>query len=763
MPSVPVENSKGGVTILLVGEAGTVSLRSLSKEPNPKLTEAARITGRGNLVLGAQHVSGGRLEIKNGELGNTVVRIYADQENGLVVLNTRDGQQSVRISGQRGQLSLGGSVSKTDGDLNVMNAEGNKGIFLDAKGPTVTVGGRAGAGDLHLQCRHEEPGKTLAVEKVRISLQANEANGYFGGNGEPGGLYLFAKESRTQKKNNNEREATIQVNAENAEVILGGKPQAQAVVPGELKLRAGYQNQARQRIRLSADQATGYLGGSGQAGSLCLFTTSGTATSTERQASIHLDGSDAALRMGGNKTDGDIYLFQSPSDPTKLSDATVSIDGADANLRLGGSGGKGSGADGDVFLYRSSGDRTKDIDATIHLNGSDGNVYLGGSGQDGDVFLLPEKPGKKVAAESVTAWRQRQATVQVSGQGGKMYLGGNGAEGKVFVLPAKTSPKKAKESVDRWKGSQATIQMDGGSGDILMFQTGSDSAKPAQATISLSAAGAELRLGGKGKGGKNDGADGDIFLFAAGGDRTKTAEATVSIDGANANLRLGGTGGQKDGADGDIWLYRRTSNRTKDTDATIHLDGQSGNVYLGGGDADGDLYVLPSGLKKKTSENQESLAAWKEKNATIHLSGDAGDIILKNADCAEEFDVRGNPGPGTVLVIDDSSALTASQRAYDRRVAGVVSGAGELRPGIVLGAQGEDENRVPVALSGKVYCRVDAGFGGIEVGDLLTTSPTPGHAMKAVDRDKAFGAVIGKALGPQKEGTGLVPMLVALQ
>jgi hypothetical protein len=35
--------------------------------------------------------------------------------------------------------------------------------------------------------------------------------------------------------------------------------------------------------------------------------------------------------------------------------------------------------------------------------------------------------------------------------------------------------------------------------------------------------------------------------------------------------------------------------------------------------------------------------------------------------------------------------------------------------------------------------------------------------MKAEDPAKAFGAVIGKALGSIKQGLGLIPILVALQ
>jgi hypothetical protein len=96
-------------------------------------------------------------------------------------------------------------------------------------------------------------------------------------------------------------------------------------------------------------------------------------------------------------------------------------------------------------------------------------------------------------------------------------------------------------------------------------------------------------------------------------------------------------------------------------------------------------------------------------------------------------------------------------------VAGVISGAGDYKPGIVLDKQGSQLNRKPIALLGKVYCKVDASYAPIEVGDLLTTAPTPGHAMKAADPLKAFGAVIGKALRPLKAGCGLIPILIALQ
>lgn len=142
-----------------------------------------------------------------------------------------------------------------------------------------------------------------------------------------------------------------------------------------------------------------------------------------------------------------------------------------------------------------------------------------------------------------------------------------------------------------------------------------------------------------------------------------------------------------------------------------------------------------------------------------------GDVQLTGADCAEQFDAAQAAWlePGTVVVIDERGALAECGEAYDRKVAGVVSGAGECRPGVILDAGPSRKGRVPVALVGKAYCKVDAGLAPIEVGDLLTTSGTPGHAMKATDANKAFGAVIGKALRPQRQGQGLIPILIALQ
>jgi hypothetical protein len=150
---------------------------------------------------------------------------------------------------------------------------------------------------------------------------------------------------------------------------------------------------------------------------------------------------------------------------------------------------------------------------------------------------------------------------------------------------------------------------------------------------------------------------------------------------------------------------------------------------------------------------------------TVEIDAVAGDIILANADCAEDFDAAQDEliDPGTVVVINDERSIRSCDKAYDKRVAGVVSGAGGYKPGLILDRRKSDRTRVTVALMGKVFCKVDARFGAIQVGDLLTPSFTIGHAMKATDPLKAFGAVIGKALRPLEEGQALIPILIALQ
>ncbi len=154
------------------------------------------------------------------------------------------------------------------------------------------------------------------------------------------------------------------------------------------------------------------------------------------------------------------------------------------------------------------------------------------------------------------------------------------------------------------------------------------------------------------------------------------------------------------------------------------------------------------------------------------FKGDVAVNVLQingGSDVAEPFtideDGEGMPEPGTVVALDPASPgkVRVSSEAYDKKVAGIVSGAGGVRSGLTLWQEGTLEGDALVAIAGRVYCRAEAISGPIEVGDLLTTSRMAGYAMKALDRDRAHGAIIGKAVSSLRDGTGLVLVLVNLQ
>jgi len=120
---------------------------------------------------------------------------------------------------------------------------------------------------------------------------------------------------------------------------------------------------------------------------------------------------------------------------------------------------------------------------------------------------------------------------------------------------------------------------------------------------------------------------------------------------------------------------------------------------------------------------------------------------------------------GSVVIIDEDhpGQLKLSNRAYDRRVAGIVSGANGIKAGLTLKSQNIVDGGQNVALTGRVYAMADASSSPIRPGDLLTTSGTPGHCMKMIDPSRGRGAVLGKAMTSLENGMGTVLVLVSLQ
>ncbi|MHC4616676.1 MAG: hypothetical protein ACYTEQ_02865 [Planctomycetota bacterium] len=200
-----------------------------------------------------------------------------------------------------------------------------------------------------------------------------------------------------------------------------------------------------------------------------------------------------------------------------------------------------------------------------------------------------------------------------------------------------------------------------------------------------------------------------------------------------------------DGGDNNMYVFGKSGATSYGPHLTITRN--SGNVGIG----------TDSPTRKLTVRG----------NILLQSAGTGATILElgEGLDYAEGFHVSESThiGPGSVLVIDSDNPgkLALSDKAYDRKVAGIVAGAKGLGSGVRLGAGGFDYD---VALAGRVYCNVDATEQGVEPGDLLTTSSTPGCAAKVTDHALAQGAILGKAMEKLEKGQkGQILVLVTLQ
>lgn len=201
-----------------------------------------------------------------------------------------------------------------------------------------------------------------------------------------------------------------------------------------------------------------------------------------------------------------------------------------------------------------------------------------------------------------------------------------------------------------------------------------------------------------------------------------------------------------------------------------HSDANNGNGVIGeanvGTSAFGVWGKATNGIGGVFSGG--TLALWAQGRARCNILE-----ITGGSDFSENFDVVNANGadadatPGMIVCIDAKTPgkLMVSHRAYDPTVAGIISGAGGVEVGMTMGQEGTlAHGKHPVALTGRVYAFCDATTGAIQPGDLLTTSDTPGHAMKSSDRERSHGTVIGKAMtGLARGERGLVLVLVNLQ
>lgn len=428
-------------------------------------------------------------------------------------------------------------------------------------------------------------------------------------------------------------------------------------------------------------------------------------------------------------------------------DVTITLDADNARVRIGGHGGKGTLrlADEIGLLVFDADGRWLSLGTSREFLGARPEGHAGGLrvfGKKGNLAARLDAEGMsfKIGKSDLQNSREieldgSQCTVRIGEprakdeQGRPTLMGGeraielDGRTATVSVgrddIPGSVEVKDGKDRTTvRIDGNHAaiTVGAPGHEGDLVVRDG------EGREVAHLDGSKAELRLGTAGA------ASSLRFQDAAG-------RESLRYDGDGATLRVGTSG------NGGRLMLRDLGDRV-----VLDADADTARLNVGAAGHAGVL-AMRDGTGKET----------------IQLDGSSGDILLTNADCAEEFDFDVPAvAAGSVVVIGDNERLTPSTQAYDRRVAGVVSGAGRYRPAIVLDRRA-GAARPAVAMIGKVECLVDAGYGPIRCGDLLVSSPTPGHAMAGSDPTRTAGAVLGKALRGLDAGTGRIPILVCLQ
>ncbi len=433
---------------------------------------------------------------------------------------------------------------------------------------------------------------------------------------------------------------------------------------------------------------------------------------------------------------------------------------------------------------------TRSPDVRIHVTGgTDASPAGGGYLQTGS------SAGANVAIdenEIMARFNGAPATLSLNRDGGPVQVGDrvrvdNDGGGGLFTATL-------------WAENEST-----GAGIALVGKT---SGTDATAVLTAEGSGPILR-------GFNGGAS-PVFVVNQGGDvKTTGIEVTgnLGVGTAAPELRLhvrGGTdtgptgGGYIQTGDTTGWNISIDENeimaRNNGTTSPLYLNREGGPVEIGDRvriDNDG-----ASGLSTATiwAENQSTGAGialvgkTHGSDATAVLTQNGPGTILKafNGGCCPVFEVT-NTGrvittalqitgggdlvegfestderwlePGSVVSIDPENPgrLVLSTESYDSKVAGVVSGAGDVRHGIRMGQDDVLDGDTLLAMAGRVYVRCTMENGAIRPGDLITTASLAGHGMKATDRERSFGTVIGKAMSSLESETGLVLVLVNLQ
>jgi hypothetical protein len=329
-------------------------------------------------------------------------------------------------------------------------------------------------------------------------------------------------------------------------------------------------------------------------------------------------------------------------------------------------------------------------------------------------------------------------------------------------------------------GSTSVILFDSGGGQLNLYNdSGSvraildgDSGDGGVLTMYNAAGNSTVLIDAESAGGAFvglDNATGSPRITLDGDDGGGAGVITVDNDAGLGTIVL--SGDDPDASTGGcVEMYDDAGNRTVAIDSDGNGTGSFMEMRSAAGVASIEMFAQSSG----GFAGYRNIAGTR----TISIDGDvSGDgrittqelVITGGSDLSEQFDVADEnlkPQPGMVVCIDAANPgkLQISGSPYDRKVAGIISGAGGVETGFMMSDAGTiADGEYPVALTGRVFCQVTTANGAIEPGDLLTTSAIPGHAMKVTDFAQSQGAILGKAMTALDKESGLVLVLVSLQ